>query len=49
MRSLIGVKSILVLSGVTPLEKAETLPPDLKPDFTVNSVADVKNIWGALR
>ena len=49
MRSLIGVKSILVLSGVTPLEKAETLPPDLKPDFTVDSVADVKNIWGALR
>ncbi len=49
MRNLIGVKSILVLSGVTPREKAETLPPDLKPDFTVNSVADVKNIWGALR
>ncbi len=49
MRNLIGVKSILVLSGVTPLEKAETLPPDLKPDFTVDSVADVKNIWGALR
>jgi phosphoglycolate/pyridoxal phosphate phosphatase family enzyme len=40
----IGVRGVLVLTGVTTRDDAEAVGPDEKPDFIENSVADIPEL-----
>jgi ribonucleotide monophosphatase NagD (HAD superfamily) len=40
----IGVRSVLVLTGVTTRDDADAVPADERPDFICNSVVDIPNL-----
>ena len=41
MAKAVGIKTVLVLTGVTDAASARRLPPELKPDFVLPSVAEL--------